>query len=310
MVESEPPSHNSNGAGGFIAVSLAALVILLLGLGFQLGLETAWNSSKPTVAEHREIERERAKHLAIRGTQKLEEYNAPCHPEQIDPYSDLCAQWRAAEGAQTSAKWTRLSVIFGLPLALLTLLAAAAAAFYAALAANESRRSASAAEQQVGLNSEIARIQLRAYVNCSADDLRRFPANDKIMRATYHASLTLKNYGQTPAGSLSVRWAASVSVDLLPGALEATKWFSITGLAPGDTLPVPARFSIPMVLEQNVASNKDRIYLDVEVQYVDVFNRRFHWVDHFHSAMGCELVLRSPRTTLAFEQAPDALGGV
>jgi hypothetical protein len=85
----------------------------------------------------------------------------PCEQGEDNRSSDLCAQWKAADAAYTSAVWTERTAyigIAGLVLGTLTLAAAAAAAYYAGVAAVQTKRGADAADRAVRISEESAKI--------------------------------------------------------------------------------------------------------------------------------------------------------
>lgn len=72
---------------------------------------------------------------ASKNAQEPSQHDAPCQKGEDDRTSDLCAQWKAAEAAASSADAAWLFGYVGSAIGALTLFAAVAAAIYAARAA-------------------------------------------------------------------------------------------------------------------------------------------------------------------------------
>lgn len=118
--------------------------------------------------------------------------NRPCDKGNDERASDLCAQWKAADAAQESAKWTRR----GFWLGILTLVAAGAAALFAGAAAYHTRRSADVSEQAfVSLERPHIFVQNAiAEEPISAAWVRHGP-----LWRTFKVVYEVANYGRTPA---------------------------------------------------------------------------------------------------------------
>lgn len=117
-----------------------------------------------------------------------------CQPDKENRKSDLCAQWKAADAASASARWSLLSLVataLGLALGAGTLIAAWRAAHWAKQAAKETARGANAAE--TSLNE--ARMQTRPYITITAakdESGEMFTRNSTI-------KVEFKNFGTIPA---------------------------------------------------------------------------------------------------------------
>lgn len=117
-----------------------------------------------------------------------------CRAGQDDRQSDLCAQWKAADAAQESARWTARSFWLALIGTLIgggTLFAAIAAAFYARHAAREAGRSADIAGSAMVM-SERAWITVELF----ADGDLTF---DRTGGCGLYVFARIKNIGRTPA---------------------------------------------------------------------------------------------------------------
>jgi hypothetical protein len=76
---------------------------------------------------------------ALNEANKPSDLDKPCKQGEDNRASDLCAQWKAADAAQSSTEATWLFGTMGTLIGLLTLAAAAGAAFYAKRAADETK---------------------------------------------------------------------------------------------------------------------------------------------------------------------------
>ncbi len=137
------------------------------------------------------------------------EVNRPCKPGVDQRSSDLCAQWKAADAADTSALWafwTWIAGLAGLGIGGGTLFAAWRAAHWAKLAAihteagaAQSERSAKAAEDALEQAKFTSRTDLRAWVSVEAQLL-------EYKRTTDHAHFTIEislaNIGKTQHSKL------------------------------------------------------------------------------------------------------------
>ncbi|MCJ2128038.1 hypothetical protein [Methylobacterium sp. E-045] len=131
---------------------------------------------------------------------KADDEKEPCEPGEDNRKSDLCAQWKAADAAADSARWTRLTFVaslFGLGIALLTLAAAAAAAIYARFAALHSDRSATAAIAANSLAQETFLVERRAYIFASDFHIEQAPGPKEQRIRDYIVTFKWNNSGQT-----------------------------------------------------------------------------------------------------------------
>jgi hypothetical protein len=119
----------------------------------------------------------------------------PCGKGEEKRFSDLCAQWKAADAAQEGADWTRRAFwlgFAGLVVASLTLLAASAAAWFAKRAAEQAKLGVDAARDGVDETRRIGEAQTRAYLSCTG-------ASYKLSGHLCAVTLRVKNFGQSPA---------------------------------------------------------------------------------------------------------------
>lgn len=130
-------------------------------------------------------------------------YKTPCQNPQGHDESDLCAQWRAANGAKQAASWALWQLflsVFGL-VGLGYTLWFNKRAIEIALEGGEDTeralaiadRNATAAGQQVQIAQETAYLELRAYLSVESIPIISVTAGD------FGGNLVIRNAGQTPA---------------------------------------------------------------------------------------------------------------
>lgn len=174
--------------------------------------------------------------------EKLPETPAPdagCDAGEDDRSSDLCAQWKAADAAFSSAVWTKRSFfagLVGLVIGGFTLVAAGFAAWYARSAWLETRRgnivnmraSARATRQAIASGAETRRALEISERNAAASEMN-VKETQRIGEAQVRCYLTatsasiwvksdgdavittkVKNTGQSPA--IDVKWKPEISV--------------------------------------------------------------------------------------------------
>jgi hypothetical protein len=132
---------------------------------------------------------------ALREANKTSGLEKPCQEGDNKRPSDLCAQWKAADAADSAKNATWLFGGLGTLIGALTLGAASAAAFYAKRAADHTKRGADTAERTLTdleqpylfVDKVIAHTPItRDWID--APDDRFFEASPKM-----------RNYGRTPA---------------------------------------------------------------------------------------------------------------
>lgn len=143
----------------------------------------------------------------LKDAQKPSQHDEPCTQGSDDRASDLCAQWKAADAAKSSAKATWVFGAIGSAIGLLTLAAAGAAAWYARQAAihtetgaDEARRAANAAEDGLADARIASSLQLRPYVNLT-NSSRATPTPFSNGDAVPFA---VRNFGQIPARNVQL----------------------------------------------------------------------------------------------------------
>jgi hypothetical protein len=133
--------------------------------------------------------------------------NQPCEKGASNRASDLCAQWKAADAAESSATAAWRFGSLGAFIGILTLAAASAAAWYAKKAADytrdsviEAKRSANAAEKTMAATITAYEMQIRPYIaiTVKADEPAEPFSRDTVLK------FIVKNFGQTPASSVKL----------------------------------------------------------------------------------------------------------
>lgn len=219
--------------------------------------------------------------------------DAGCQPGQDERGSDLCAQWKAADAAAESARWTfwtLIAGIAGLAIGAGTLFAAWRAAHWAREAARhteagarEGKRSADEAEKAAwaALESlsetreanqiarDFGRAQLRPYVSFTSHseaDVDRpldFSPNGFVR-------FKIKNFGQTPATDVVMSHGADLlRAPVREPTVELNESEEVIGtLSPGDAVTVSLRLRdlAPDVFESVKAGEKSLV-MRVRVQY-------------------------------------------
>ena len=146
-------------------------------------------------------------------TIKLSAEMQPCERGSDNRKSDLCAQWKAADAASSSADWaywTMLAGAVGLLIGGGTLFAAWRAAHWAKEAAKhtevgaqQSERSAKAAEIALEQSRLASQTDLRAWV---ATKVKLLDYNRKKDFADFSIEVCLSNIGKTPAFDVAVSY--------------------------------------------------------------------------------------------------------
>lgn len=196
---------------GRIALSVA-LLAAAVALG---GTEPKNSGGKPDGATQEQVSASlKSIATALNDANKPSQHDKPCEDGSDNRASDLCAQWKAADAAQSSTNATWLFGYVGTLIGLLTLAAAGAAAWYARKAAIHTEESAKATERMawdapIGIAAAveannamrdanaIAENAQRAWVRLRAEPqlVRRFGANGLYIRVNFVA----ENIGASPA---------------------------------------------------------------------------------------------------------------
>lgn len=176
-----------------------------------------------------------------------------CKPGVDVRSSDLCAQWKAADAAASSAWWAWLAGIVGTGGLLI-----AFGALWLARRANE-------------IAGASAERQLRAYVLPGKISVEP-PKDNEPIKIVMH----IKNTGQTPASA--VRWGAISGIYKNP--VPDSMWKTITDfeassyLAAGEEIH-STMISAPLTasLRSSLKSSNETLYIYGEVNYIDAFGR-------------------------------------
>ncbi|MBB4857184.1 hypothetical protein HNO88_000491 [Novosphingobium chloroacetimidivorans] len=145
----------------------------------------------------------------------------PCKQGTDDRHSDLCAQWKAADAAQSSAEASWLFGIVGSIIGTFTLAAASAAAVYAKRAADETKRSAdeAAAGSKAAQDTHQAFIATeRAVIKVHDADFRA--RSDPHAVDDFELALTLINYGRSHGRITDARWTVGTGPIYTEGCLD------------------------------------------------------------------------------------------
>lgn len=197
---------------------MGRVVLLIVGFVVALGLMGASQPQSAGQAEKGEARpsvEQSLEAIAAAATKtvnpvKPTEYERPCDPSQDRRGSDLCAQWKAADGTVEGAVWAKwqtilstigvAGLIYSLHLTRKAVKAATDASEDAEAALAIAARNADAATQQVEIAQEATERQLRAYVSVSD-----FYITDLRPGAVPELHFTVKNAGQTPAKQMIIR---------------------------------------------------------------------------------------------------------
>jgi hypothetical protein len=200
-------------------------------------------------------------------------YQAPCNEGEDKRYSDLCAQWKAADAARNSADYTLWFGILGSLLGALTLAAAAAAAWYARKAAIhteesafEARRAADVAEQEL----ENTRHAARPYLQSDQEAVSW--TEQKLM-----LHMLLRNVGTTPANGLLGKFDAYLGHRGKISFLRNLTWQNGT-MGPGGS----ADLFLPLKLSGDQANaltdGAAKVYITLEAQYLNAFDEVWTYI--------------------------------
>jgi hypothetical protein len=136
---------------------------------------------------------------SVDGGQKID---FGCADGREDRHSDLCAQWKAADGASDAARysWWQLTLGWvGLAFGAVTMAAAAAAAVFAKKAADETKRGADAAERSITETQRIGEAQVRCYITF-------VQARVKLSGRVPIFQIEIRNSGQSPATEMTAEY--------------------------------------------------------------------------------------------------------
>lgn len=168
--------------------------------------------------------------------------DAGCVAGQDDRSSDLCAQWKAADGAFASAIWTEKSFyvgVFGLLIGVFTLLFAGRAAHWAKQAAIETKRGADTADNALIVARDAMVQERRPWVIATRVEIKTLEiSKNHLGQESVYVSIEfeVENVGNSPAKDVIIRSALSphgshenndrlfaASCDVIPGLRKRLK---------------------------------------------------------------------------------------
>jgi hypothetical protein len=229
----------------------------------------------------------------------------PCDKGKEDRHSNLCAQWKAADAAETSSDIALWSLIAGGVIGLLTLAAATAAAYFARIAALETKRSADFAgrmafDSSVGVAAaveankamreanEIARetqaAELRAYLDFDGVGFVRDPSRDNGDNIWSGIYIKLRNFGHTPAKQIVMETTYLITGTTMTThkvAFDTDKQFSY--IVPTDVVTSNGEFAIPRPIWDAVAERKAKVTVEAKVAFTDYRGDPHHLACVFES---------------------------
>jgi hypothetical protein len=134
-----------------------------------------------------------AKPTRTEQSQEPDKSTEPCKAGEDKRYSDLCAQWKAADAAANGAEagWLQVWIgIGGVAVGLFTLIAAGAAALFAKRAVDETRESNAIAKN-------TAHLEGRPWLAVSFEVSEPAYLSETFLRVMFRAKI--RNVGQSPA---------------------------------------------------------------------------------------------------------------
>jgi hypothetical protein len=169
--------------------------------GILIAVVVAWGVGVTHGKGQRALEAARAYDYAVQQTGEVF-VDRGCRAGDDLRLSDLCAQWKAADAADSSAlaAWAQVGT------GLFTLLAAVAAAAFAGHANLQATRSAKVAEDMLAQEKQSIELQLRPWVTFEADlevpvTYEKYP--DGSWCLWFRNIFDVKNVGMTPAFSVA-----------------------------------------------------------------------------------------------------------
>lgn len=197
----------------------------------------------------------------LREANKPSDLNQPCEQGEDNRSSDLCAQWKAADAARSSADAAWLFGALGSLIGALTLAAAAAAAIWARKAANETQT----ANKQFRSQSRAKIIQR---------DLSFFMPAEKPVGERWCADvgLDLENVGDTSAHKIKVVVTCYFYKRRTRlNRMRKTEYCGSLAAAAVHTVDL----RIPILLEDCetvVKQQPDRVLIHVDRSFMDIFD--------------------------------------
>lgn len=199
------------------------------------------------------------------------QHDQPCDQGRDNRKSDLCAQWKAADAAESTAKATWTFGYIGTLIGLLTLAAAGAAAWYARKAAihteesaREAKRAADAAESQL----EHAQHTARPYLSPLSET---FTLNENEDGAIILAVFEFRNTGNTPAQQALFR--SENNIEFYEGSSAGlTDGVWLQGMI-APQAPVTIEYEFPLLSDQLKALRENRCQVNFRLSaaYTNTF---------------------------------------
>jgi len=291
------------------ALFLAAALTLLLGAaqsskqGNRAEQANATNEVNPRPSTVRRDRAQAAHEAETLQPVQPSQYNPPCEKGQDNRRSDLCAQWKAADSANSAAQWAKWSFILGIAgtfglfatlywtrkavhvameatkdadAALATAARNADAALAQAktteLALKEARRTADAMTAQVEVSRTAAERQLRAYLS-----VRNAMAMGIKPERLPTFGIEIKNQGETPAYDVRIRsatlWTTESPERAVVHFTEPSKMGTMSG---GDDRTYRSRTAEnawPPGLYEAVMSEQAVLVYSGVITYRDIFRK-------------------------------------
>lgn len=224
------------------------------------------------------------KTITLGEANKSSELEKPCKEGENQRSSDLCAQWKAADAAQSSSLAAWLFGALGSLIGGLTLAAAWSAAKWAKRAAQETERSAQAAEAALveSAKSAVAAQETlksdRAWIchsSIQSGDVTNSTFIDMTIKKGFHFVFNWKNFGRSPATDVRI----TIGHVVIPQSAEIPTFNVDFREEPATSVIGPERmFNSPMIFldDDETAKFIDgpfKAIIYCKVEYRDIFTR-------------------------------------
>jgi hypothetical protein len=265
--------ENLKGYRFAIGAALAALIVVCVGLGLYIGLLAAQHPNPPAKSQQIQTAqpvRSASEDIDASDDERAERihsatYEAECNPANEKRDSDLCAQWKAADAAADSARWTYVGNWIGGISGFLVLIAIG-------LAYQANRIARSGVE-----------AQLRAWIIIKITEVIGFRMFNE--KPQFHIRSVVKNIGQTPAKEVSYYMSMAFGDDPRAHLDETIQFFRTAKIAWKDDILFPRgkmerRNSCEH--EGNPPAQVTKIGFYVVAMYQTVFNRQPRFTAHLY----------------------------
>lgn len=229
---------------------------IILALGLILAGHHPDAEAQPKQDSAQERSADALQNIAARYDEHTKRADGSRETEQCDQgddkrYSDLCAQWKAADAAADSAWWAAVGSFASAISALLVLVA-----LYLAFRSNWIAR-------------DTAKRQLRAYLTFDSIE-------GEVYGSDWHFKLAWKNAGQTPAREVwtSVQWrevGRPIHPDFAFPEKPATPGDGRAVVGPSQLIYATADEPITLDVKRRVAAKETFVYVWGFVDYRDAF---------------------------------------